>query len=155
MNEPYLPPADAYLIATERRIAAPAANVWRVLTVFADYPAWNPYMISVIGDFTRGAILKVRTRDAASSKETDHVVRIASVGRYEMHWVGGLPDHGEFRGDHFFALETTGSANTLFRHYEYFSGSAAASLLDRYASSIERNFQIFNLALEHAAAPTD
>ena len=41
-------------------IAAPPWRVWRVLTDFDAYPAWNPFLTRVQGRPEQGARLRVR-----------------------------------------------------------------------------------------------
>ncbi len=36
-------------------IEAPAAKVWRVLTAFGEYAAWNPFVIAAAGQAVAGA----------------------------------------------------------------------------------------------------
>ena len=41
-------------IRTEVEIAAPAAEVWRTLTAFADYGEWNPFITQLSGELREG-----------------------------------------------------------------------------------------------------
>ena len=42
-------------IRKETEIEAPVPDVWMVLTDFASYPEWNPFMRSIKGDLAEGA----------------------------------------------------------------------------------------------------
>jgi uncharacterized protein YndB with AHSA1/START domain len=42
---------------SEREIEAPPDVVWRVLTDFAAYPEWNPFIVRIGGDLTVGQVL--------------------------------------------------------------------------------------------------
>ncbi|HET8645746.1 MAG TPA: SRPBCC family protein, partial [Vicinamibacteria bacterium] len=50
--------------ALERGIAigAPPSAVWRVLTEFHLYPAWNPFVVSVVGALAARGRLAVRVQ---------------------------------------------------------------------------------------------
>jgi uncharacterized protein YndB with AHSA1/START domain len=45
---------------TEIEIDAPAERVWGVLTDFASYPQWNPFIRSISGEPNIGGRLEVR-----------------------------------------------------------------------------------------------
>ncbi len=45
---------------SEIEIDAPAERVWRLLTDFASYPEWNPFIRSISGQPTPGERLEVR-----------------------------------------------------------------------------------------------
>jgi uncharacterized protein YndB with AHSA1/START domain len=45
---------------SEIEINAPAERVWEVLTDFASYPKWNPFITRISGEPTTGERLEVR-----------------------------------------------------------------------------------------------
>jgi uncharacterized protein YndB with AHSA1/START domain len=45
---------------SEIEIAACAERVWRILTDFASYPQWNPFIRHISGEPTAGERLEVR-----------------------------------------------------------------------------------------------
>lgn len=47
-------------ITTSIGIQAPLATIWRILTDFRDYPAWNPFIRSIEGEARAGARLLIR-----------------------------------------------------------------------------------------------
>ena len=47
-------------IQREIEIAATPEHVWDVLTDFASYPEWNPFIRSIAGEPRAGARLEVR-----------------------------------------------------------------------------------------------
>jgi hypothetical protein len=151
MSGTYRPPAGAILIETAMTIAAPVERIWSILTAFDAYGGWNSYMLRVDGVAAAGARLLVRSRDVGSGQEMDHPVEVAALAPFAMHWVGGIGDLSAFRGDHFFELDPSGPAATVFRHFEYFRGQNADELLSRFGASIKCNFEAFNECLRREA----
>jgi uncharacterized protein YndB with AHSA1/START domain len=45
---------------SEIEINAPAERVWELLTDFASYPQWNPFIRTISGQPTKGERLEVR-----------------------------------------------------------------------------------------------
>ena len=45
---------------TEIDIGAPVDRVWEILTGFAQFPAWNPFVTQAQGDIREGARLRIR-----------------------------------------------------------------------------------------------
>jgi hypothetical protein len=109
-------------IHTEIEIAAPPEEVWRVLTDFAAYPEWNPFVTRVSGELRVGGRLEifVQVPEGRGMKFTPEVLW-AEPAR-ELRWVGTLPVPGLFNGEHFFRLEPAGPGRTRFHHGERFSG---------------------------------
>ena len=42
---------------TEIEIAAPVEHVWKILTDFAQFPTWNPFVTQAKGEIREGARL--------------------------------------------------------------------------------------------------
>jgi hypothetical protein len=107
-------------IATEIEIAGSAQRIWEVLSDFAAYPFWNPFLLKVDGapkvaqrirfwfELPRG----FRAPACATVLKADQ-------GR-ELRWAGSVP--GLLRAEHYFVIERTGRARLRFRHGEIFSG---------------------------------
>ena len=110
-------------------IAAPPWRVWRVLTDFDAYPAWNPFLIRVQGRPAEGARLRVRIeipgRRRSASTLKAQVVAL-ETGR-ALRWRGRLlllP--GLLDGEHAFELDwLAGGRATRLRHAARFSGLLA------------------------------
>ncbi len=137
-------------IETEARIAATRERVWAVLTDYAGYARWNPYLVAVEGEARGGALLTVTSVPAPGAPAMTAPVDVVSVEPFTMRWEGGMPDRARFRGDHWWVLEAEGDATRL-RHFEHFTGSEAAAILGAYGDRIRANFNIFNAALKAAA----
>jgi hypothetical protein len=120
------------------------------LTDLAAYEGWNPYLVRVEGEPRAGSQIAVHARPAPDGDVVVQMVDVISAEPYAMRWEGGLPDRTVFKGDHWWVLEPL-DAGTRLRHFEHFSGSAAAKLLAAHRASIAANFERFNAALKRVA----
>jgi hypothetical protein len=114
-------------IETRTDIAAPPWRVWRMLTDFAAYPTWNPFLTSVQGRPEQGARLRVRVEPPGRSALvlTPRVVAL-ETGR-ALRWRSRLLfPRGLLDGEHAFELEwLPGSQATRLRHAARFTGLLA------------------------------
>lgn len=141
----------ARTIATETTIAAPPERVWAVLTDFAGYGGWNPYLVRVEGQPRGGEDIVVHARPSPDAEVLVQTIQVVSAAFPVMRWEGGAPDRSQFKGDHWFVLEPAGAGATRLRHFEHFTGSKADALLAAYSGMIQANFERFNGALRSAS----
>jgi len=104
-------------IKTAIDISAPPETVWEILTAFSDYENWNPFIISVEGDFIVGEKVKI----IAGGMKFKPKVLVYNTNQ-EVRWVGKLLFRGVFDGEHSFVLIDNGDGSTTFKHEESFSG---------------------------------
>lgn len=142
--------SEELLIDTEIAIAANPAHVWAILTDFAGYARWNPWIVEVAGALVPGSELRLLSVHIPGSAPTEGVVTLVSASFPEMRWEGGHPDRSILLGDHLFRCEAAGGG-CRFHHVERFSGVSAERLLMDYGARIEGNFHRFNAALKRAA----
>ncbi len=114
-------------IETGTEIAAPPWRVWRLLTDFDAYPAWNPFLTRVQGRPEEGARLRVRVEaPGRSALVLTPRVAVLETGR-ALHWRGRLlflP--GLLDAEHAFELDwLAGGDATRLRHAARFSGLLA------------------------------
>jgi hypothetical protein len=137
-------------IETEIDIAAPAAKVWRLLTDFPAYPAWNPFIKSVEGEAAVGARLRVRIEPPGRSAMTFKPTVVAMEPDRELGWLGRVLLPGLFDGEHFFRLEDRGGG-CRFHHAERFSGVLVPLFGDGVFDATTSGFQAMNAALKERA----
>ena len=127
-------------------IGAPAASVWIVLTDFAAYAIWNPFIISIEGRLEIGSRLRVRIQPPGKSAMTfrPRIVRLAPPR--DLRWLGHLFVPGLFDGEHGFRLEDRGRA-CQFEQSERFSG-VLVPLLGSVIDTTRRGFEAMNAALK-------
>lgn len=133
-------------------IAAPPAEVWRVLVDFDAYPQWNPFVVHAVAPdgLAVGRDLDVRIRDRGS--ETGFRPELLAVEpEREIRWVGKVLISGLLDGEHSFRLEPT-AGGTRFTQGERFRGV----LVPLVGSSIDvgDGFDAMNSALRDRVLAT-
>jgi demethylmenaquinone methyltransferase/2-methoxy-6-polyprenyl-1,4-benzoquinol methylase len=124
-------------LAAQVEIEAPPERVWSVLTDFADYPDWNPFMFSVEGRPEVGQRLQITMqRPGGSVMRFGARVLVADPPR-ELVWVGeGSTAHwpGLLRGERRVAIEPLAGGQSLLRMRTTFTGLLSPLMvwLDRY-----------------------
>jgi hypothetical protein len=128
-------------------IDAPPEQVWAVLTDFASYGEWNPFIRSIEGEAAVGARLKARiTPPEGRAMAFKPTVKAADAPR-ELRWLGRLLVPGIFDGEHRFQLEPLDGDRTRFIQSERFSG-VLVSLSGNALAKTERGFEEMNEALK-------
>jgi hypothetical protein len=103
-------------------IEAPAQQVWEVVTDFATYPQWNPFIIRAEGIPVPGARLKVTIRAPGYRPVTFRPRVLRAVEGRELTWLGRALLPGLFDGRHSLTVEALGEARSRFRTHEEVSG---------------------------------
>jgi hypothetical protein len=141
-------------IETGTDIAAPPWRVWRLLTDFDGYPAWNPFLTRVQGRPEPGARLRVRVEaPGRSALVLTPRVAVLETGR-ALRWRGRLlflP--GLLDAEHAFHLEWLADARaTRLRHAVRFSGLLAPLAGLRGApEAARRGAEVMGVALKARA----
>ena len=139
-------------IATEIEIAAPAARVWAILTDFAAYPTWNPFIQKISGPQTPGETLTVAIQPVGGRAMTLRPRVLAFEEFAELRWKGHVLFPGVFAGEHCFQLSQSGEHRTLFKQSETFTGLLVSLVLRGAARrGTEQGFIAMNEALKHRA----
>jgi hypothetical protein len=135
---------------TEIEIAAPAERVWRELTGFAGYAAWNPLLPAASGELREGAQLRVSLRTGKRTLTIKpRIVRV--VPERVLAWRGSLPVPGLFTGEHTFEIEVLGERRVRFRQWERFTGLLVPLLSRLIDGETRRGFEAMNAALKARA----
>jgi hypothetical protein len=139
-------------IYTEIEIKSSAKVVWRILTDFANYPSWNPFIPKAEGELREGALLRIEIKPPGR-KAQDYCVKILKIeeGR-EFRWLGHFHMPGLIDGEHLFEINAVGKDNIHFVQREYFSGILVPltwkSFLNTY---LRRGFDELNQSLKKIA----
>jgi hypothetical protein len=134
-------------LRTEIEIAAPPADVWRVLTDFASYGEWNPFIVQIDGALSVGAKLTVVLAPPGGSEMTFRPKLLVADPGSELRWRGQLFVPGLFDGEHFFRLSEVAPGRTRFTHGEDFKG-LLVRLAARTLTNTARGFVFMNQALK-------
>ncbi len=134
-------------IHTEIEIDAPAETVWRVLTDFAAYNKWNPFVRRVEGEVSVGARLHVTIQPSGGKAMSFRPTVLVAEPNRELRWLGHFWLPGLFDGEHSFSIEPLDKGRVRFVQRERFGGllvSLLSTMLDR---DIRRGFEEMNRAL--------
>ena len=139
-------------IHTEIFIDASAERVWQVLTGFADFPDWNPFLRSAQGDLTPGSKLEVRIQAPGSKGMTFKPTVLTAEPGGELRWIGHFLLPGIFDGEHHFILESIREGGVRFIQGERFTGVLVPlmALIGLFGKT-EQGFVEMNLALKRRA----
>jgi len=136
-----------HLVATFIDIRANPARVWRVLTAFADYPAWNPFITAVEGTPAVGARLLIRVHPPGGSAMAFRPRVLIAEPERQLRWKGRLILPGLFDGEHSFRLEPIPGGVRL-HHEERFTGLLAGVMPASSYGRIRQGFEAMNTALK-------
>jgi hypothetical protein len=134
-------------VRSEIEIDAPPESVWRVLTDFAAYPDWNPFIRRIEGSPTEGSQLRVRIEPPGGRGMTFKPTVLAAEPNRELRWLGRVVLPKIFDGEHRFTLEPAGEGRTRLAQSEAFSG-VLVPILGRMLSATVHGFEEMNQALK-------
>ena len=136
---------------TQIEIDAPAKLVWEVLTDFASYPQWNPFIRHISGRLAPGERLQARLEPPGGLAMTFKPKVLMAEPNRELRWLGHLLVPGVFDGEHSFTIEPLEENRVRFHQREAFKGL----LVPLFARSLEINtqqgFEEMNRALKERA----
>lgn len=131
-------------------IAAPAATIWRVLTDFPAYGAWNPFITQIRGGLQPGSVLTVR---AVLPDRRPMVFRprlLVVAPEAELRWLGRMVLPGVFDGEHWFTVSPLAAGGCRFSQGEAFSGLMVRAIRG-LAEDTGTSFRRMNAALKARA----
>jgi hypothetical protein len=141
-------------LRTEIDIAASAARVWDVLTDFAAYPDWNPFIRRIEGVLVPRARLLVRIQPPGGRAMTFRPTVLRVEPERELAWRGRTLIPGLFDGEHHFKLEPRSVDSVRFVHGEHFSGVLVPVLRRSLETTTRQGFEAMNAALKTRAEST-
>lgn len=127
-------------------IAASSSTVWAVLTDFAAYPEWNPYIRHIAGELQVGKQLQVTLQPTGHTATHVRPRVLAATPRQELRWVGHVLLPGLFDVQHTLRMTPLDANHVRFIQEESFEG-----LLVRFSArtlkDTEQSFGEMNEAL--------
>lgn len=117
-------------IKTSITINASKERIWKILTDFENYPEWNSFIKSVIGEVKVGNQIKIKLQGM-----TFKPIVLTFNENTEIKWLGHLWFKGLFDGEHKFKLTDNGNRTTDFEQSESFSGI----LVRLFAKSLDKD----------------
>ena len=132
-------------------IEAPAERVWQVLTDFARYPEWNPFLRSVEGAVRKRARLAVALQPDGR-RPLHYRPRVVTLRPpRELRWTARLPVPGLLRGEHRFVVEQLDERRSRLIHEKRVGGLLVPFLRRGLEGPVRRGFEAMGFALKRAA----
>lgn len=142
-------------LESEVEVQASPERVWEVLTDFAAYPDWNPFIVQAGGRAAPGSRLELRMRLPGRRPTTFRPEVLEAEPARRLRWLGHLLVPGLFDGEHRFTIEPAGPGRARVTQQETFRGLLAPLLLAFIAGPTLEGFRQMNRALEaRAEEPT-
>ena len=142
-------------LRSQIEIEAPAERVWQVLTDFAAYPEWNPFIRRVNGRPEVEEQLVVRMRPSGTRRLTFRPTVMKVEPNRQLRWLGHLLVPGLFDGEHIFEIEELDRERVLFVQREVFKGLLVPLLARTLERDTQRGFEEMNRALRERAETAD
>ena len=136
------------VLYSEIEIAASAERVWRILTDFASYPQWNPFIRRISGEPTAGERLEVRLEPPGGMGITLRPTVLNAEPNRELRWLGRLLVKGLFDDEHSLAIQQLGENHVRFVQSEAFNGLLVPLFARSLDKSTRRGFEEMNYALK-------
>ncbi len=138
-------------LRSEIEIQASAERVWQVLTDFASFPQWNPFMRRASGEVKAGARLEVRIQPSGARGMTFKPTVLKAVPNRELRWLGRLLIPGLFDGEHILSIEPLAANRVRFVQREVFTGLLVPLFARGLDTGTRRGFEEMNQALKARA----
>ncbi len=84
-------------LTTTIAIDATPDRVWQVLTDFAAYSQWNPFITSAEGDAVEGGQLTLRMQPVGARVATFRPTVLEATANHRFRWLGRLGVPGDLR----------------------------------------------------------
>ena len=126
-------------------------TVWGILTDFATYEQWNPFINKIVGLAKQGEKLDIYI-ETPSGKKRRYSPRITKVeeGR-ELRWFGKSSLPGFLNAEHIFTIEELQPNHVRFIQREVFDGLMTRLFGKGFDKEIRQGFNDMNDALKKRA----
>ena len=138
-------------IRTDIEIASEPELLWSILTDFAAYPQWNPFVRSIQGEAKTGERLSVSVQPEGGKPMTFQPTVLAAAPHQELRWLGHVLLPGIFDGEHYFQIVPIAPGRLQFIHGEKFSGILVAFAKAKLEGGTKAGFEAMNKAIKSRA----
>jgi hypothetical protein len=135
-------------LANEVEINASAERVWQLLTDFARFPQWNPFIHHASGETTIGAQLEVTIQPSGAQRTTVRPTVLKAEPNRELRWLERLPIPGLLDVERIFTIEPLGADRVRFTQREIFTGLLVPLRASHHRTDTRRGFKEMNRALK-------
>jgi hypothetical protein len=138
-------------VRSEIEINSYPESVWKILTDFATYDQWNPFINQIIGLPTEGSKIDIFI-ETPSGKNIKNSPRInkEEEGR-ELRWFGKSSLPGFLNAEHIFTIEELQPESVRFIQREVFDGLLTRLFGKSLDTDVMQGFQNMNDALKKRA----
>jgi hypothetical protein len=138
-------------VRSEIEINSYPESVWKILTDFATYDQWNPFINKIIGVPTEDSKIDIYI-ESPSGKNRKYSPRITKVekGR-ELRWVGKSSLPGFLNAEHIFTIEELQPGRVRFMQRQIFDGLLTRLFGKSVDTDVRQGFQDMNGALKKRA----
>jgi hypothetical protein len=133
---------------SEIEIQASPDRVWEILTDFAAYPDWNPFIVQAAGQPAPGRRLQLRMRLPGRRPMIFRPKVLEATPARRLRWLGHLFVPGLFDGEHAFTIDPLGADRVRLTQQEEFRGLLAPLVLAFIAKPTQKGFHQMNHALK-------
>ncbi len=135
-------------LRTEIEIQASSQRVWQILTDFANFPKWNPFIRQASGEPRKGMRLEMFLQPSGAKGMTFRPEVLKAEPNRELRWLGHLIVPGLFDGEHIFTIESLGTNRVRFVQSEIFTGLLVPLFMLWLHKETLRGFEEMNHALK-------
>jgi hypothetical protein len=135
-------------------VAAAPTDVWRVLTDFGAYAAWNPMILMMAGPVRRGARLRAQVQAPGRRAITFSPRVITARPGCELRLRAGVGSRRILLADHRFEIEPLAPGCSRFIQTEHFSGLLVPLMRRMIEGDTLRGLEMMNAALKARAEYT-
>jgi hypothetical protein len=138
-------------VRSEIEINSYPESVWKILTDFATYDQWNPFINKIIGLPTEGSKIDIyiETRSGKNRKYSPRITKVEE-GR-ELRWFGKSSLPGFLNAEHIFTIEELQPESVRFIQREVFDGLLTRLFGKGLDTDVMQGFQDMNDALKKRA----
>lgn len=135
-------------ISTQIEIQGSAEKVWKLLTDFARFPDWNPFIREIIGEVVEGTKLEIHISTPSGKNRVYRPILTKVEPNHELRWYGKGFLPGFLNGERIFTIEILDSNRVRLVHREIFSGLGTFFAGERMEREIRHSLEEMNLALK-------
>lgn len=136
-------------IHTSIGIEAPAASVWKLLTDFAGYPKWNPFITRMAGELRLGGRLDADIRFADRTVTINPTIVDLEAER-KLSWRGRIGS-GLFTSEHRLEIKPVTHNRVVLVQAERFTGPIVSIVAKKLDATLRRGFEEMNAAVKRIA----
>ncbi len=138
-------------IRTTADIHTTPERVWQVLTDFAAYQEWNPFITHAQGKVEVGERLELRVEPPGEGARRQRPVVVEADPGRELRWVEERWPGGLLDGHHVITIVPKGTNRTHVVHRETFTGLLVPFLAASLETNIREGLEAMNRALKQRA----